>query len=70
MNALNNNTAAQSEVTTTELGLSDTELDAVSGGDVKPGMVLASIFTLGIACAAVSAIQGLTKNDCGATFHN
>ncbi len=62
MNALDTNTAAP--VQADELGLSDTDLDAVSGG-VNPGIVLASIFTLGIACGAVSLIIAASKKDCG-----
>ena len=63
MNA-QNTTPAVTEVKTDELGLSDTELDTVSGG-VNPGIVLASIFTFGIACGAVSLIEAVSHKDCG-----
>ena len=49
------------------LSLSDADLDAVSGG-VNPGIVLASIFTLGIACAAVSLVEAAAHKDCGDTL--
>jgi len=67
MNAINTTTHA--EVTTTELGLSDIDLDAVSGG-VNAGVVMASIFTFGIACAAVSLAEAISKRDCGEALNS
>lgn len=50
--------------------LSDAELDQVAGGKVNPSVVIASVFTLGIVCAAGSiadAVNGI--NNCGKFFH-
>ena len=49
--------------------LCDSDLTAAAGGKVNPGMVLASIFTLGIACGAVSLIHGTQKpGNCKKSF--
>jgi len=47
--------------------LKDGDLKAVAGGAVNPGMVLASIFTAGIACAAVSLAYA-RQGTCGKVF--
>ena len=50
--------------------LSEAELDQVAGGKVNPSVVIASVFTLGIVCAAGSiadAVNGISN--CGKFFH-
>lgn len=54
----------------TEGELSDAELDQVAGGKVNPSVVIASVFTLGIVCAAGSiadAVNGISN--CSKFFH-
>lgn len=50
--------------------LSDLELDMVAGGKVSAGSVLASVFTLGVACAFASAVNAATRQGCGAFFQD
>lgn len=50
--------------------LSDLELDMVAGGKVSVGSVLASVFTLGVACAVASAANALGNAGCGAFFQD
>lgn len=50
--------------------LSDLELDLVAGGKVSAGSVLASVFTLGVACAFASAVHAAGREGCGAFFQD
>lgn len=62
MTAIKTPTAAPIDANT--LGLSDTELDTVSGG-VHPIVVLYSIISLGVACAVVSVAEATQGGNCG-----
>ena len=50
--------------------LSEAEMDMVAGGKVSAGSVLASVFTLGVACAFASAVNAATRQGCGAFFQD
>lgn len=65
----NPTTAAHDEVTPAGLGMTDAELDDVSGGAVNPAMVLSSVMTLGIGCALASMFYAASQQDCGSAFH-